>query len=310
MSVSEDQLVAWLTRHTEIPPELCPIGIGDDMAQLRWQADSVCITTDMLVEGVHFDLAETTLEQVGYKAMAVSLSDCAAMATIPVAAVVSLALPRGGETGLVRQLHRGLQQAGRAFDCAVVGGDTTRGTARNGLVVNVAMLSHPPAGRHPIARNGARVGDVIAVTGALGGSRRGHHLHFTPRVREALMLAEGAELHAMMDLSDGLSTDLHRLCRASRSGALIRAADLPLSASARKQPDPLHAALNDGEDFELLFTLTPADFARLKSAWQCPTALTAVGTIEAGTSLRLEGETGAVEPLRPGGYDHFQGKGG
>ncbi len=305
MSTGEDHLIAWLREHTEIPSGLCPIGMGDDMAQIHWEKDSVCVTTDMLLEGVHFDLAEASLQQVGYKAMAVSLSDCAAMATIPVAAVASLGLSSACDTTDVQQIHAGLQQVGRVFGCALVGGDTTRWPQPGNLVINIAMLSRPASGRAPVARSGARVGDVIAVTGALGGSRRGHHLTFTPRVNEALNLHEQVDVHAMMDLSDGLSTDLHRLCRASRVGALVCAQELPLTPEARQQPDPVAAALNDGEDFELLFTVNAADFDRLKTAWRGPLPLTAIGRIEAGDRICLEQGNGRSAPLNSRGYDHF-----
>lgn len=305
MSTGEDHLINWLCMHTDIPQGLCPIGMGDDMAQINWENDSVCVTTDMLLEGVHFDLAEASLPQVGYKAMVVSLSDCAAMATIPVAAVVSLGLPSTCDTADVQQIHAGLQQAGRLFGCALVGGDTTRWPRPGNLVINIAMLSRPAPGHNPVPRNGAEVGDVVAVTGTLGGSRLGHHLMFTPRVSEALNLIELVEIHAMMDLSDGLSTDLQRLCQASRVGAHIRAQDLPLTPEARQQPDPVAAALNDGEDFELLFTLNPADFERLKSAWRFPLLLTAIGRIEAGSQMRLEQSNGCSVSLIPRGYDHF-----
>jgi thiamine-monophosphate kinase len=305
MSTGEDDLVTWLRAHTDIPRGLCPIGIGDDMAQVRWAEDSLCITTDMLLEGVHFDLAEASLTQVGYKAMAVSLSDCAAMATHPVAAVVSLGLPSTYEPVHVQQIHTGLQEAGRAFDCALVGGDTTRWPRPGHLVVNIAMLSRPAAGRHPVPRSGAQVGDVIVVTGSLGGSGLGHHLTFTPRVREALLITEYVDVHAMMDLSDGLSTDLRRLCRASEVGAVIRAMDLPLSSQAQSKSDPRDAALNEGEDFELLFTLSPAHFGVLKSRWQEPVPLTAIGAIETGSWIAVENPDGSLSPLVPGGYDHF-----
>lgn len=305
MSPGEDHLITWLRTHTDIPQGLCPIGMGDDMAQIHWENDSVCVTTDMLLEGVHFDLAEASLQQVGYKAMAVSLSDCAAMATIPVAAVVSLGLPSTSDTTDVQQIHAGLQQAGRLFGCALVGGDTTRWPQPGCLAINIAMLSRPASGHSPVPRDGAKVGDVIAVTGTLGSSRLGHHLTFTPRVSEALNLIEQAEIHAMMDLSDGLSTDLQRLCQASRVGACVRAQDLPLSPQARIQPDPVAAALNDGEDFELLLTLNPADFEKLKSAWRFPVPLTAIGRIEAGNQMRLEQSNGCSVSLTPRGYDHF-----
>jgi len=313
MSTGEDHLVTWLRAHTDIPQGLCPIGIGDDMAQVRWAEDSLCITTDMLLEGVHFDLAEASLAQVGYKAMAVSLSDCAAMGTLPVAAVVSLGLPSTCDPAHVQQIHAGLQEAGCAFGCALVGGDTTRWPQPGHLVVNIAMVSRPAAGHRPVLRSGAQVGDVLAVTGSLGGSGLGHHLSFTPRVREALLLTEQVDVHAMMDLSDGLSTDLQRLCRASEVGAVIRASDLPLSPRAQSRPDPLDAALNEGEDFELLFTLSPADFEKLISKWQDSVPLTAIGAIETGDRIAMENPDGSLSPLVPGGYDHFtprsEGKG-
>jgi thiamine-monophosphate kinase len=309
MKSSEDQLVDWIKEHAIVSPELCPIGIGDDMAQIRWDtADSVCITTDLLLEGVHFDLSGATLEQVGYKAMAVSLSDCAAMATIPVAAVVSVGLPAAFGIAQVQQLHNGLLKAGQAFDCMLVGGDTTRWRQAGLLTVNVAMLSRPPLGRSPVTRHTARVGDVIAVTGQLGGSLSGWHLDFIPRVREALRLVELTEIHAMMDLSDGLSSDLNRLCRASGVGARVQNEWIPITPAALTGEDPWAAAFNDGEDFELLFTLTPENWRTLQDTWDRSVPLTAIGTIQAGSGVVLRDSTGHESELPPLGYDHLGGR--
>ena len=234
MTVTEDQLVAWFQTQCHGSARAIPISIGDDMAQVNVGPDATAlITTDMLLEGVHFDRSSSGLEQVGYKAMAVNLSDCAAMATEPVAAVVSVGLPRGTSEGDLKALHRGLVRAGDMFNCPLVGGDTTCWRSEAPLVVNVAMLSRTSAHCAPVKRSTARVGDVICVTGTLGASLAGRHLTFTPRVHEALALTGLIPIHAMMDLSDGLSTDLARLCRASNVGAHIHAEKLPLSEAAK-----------------------------------------------------------------------------
>ncbi|MBN1126224.1 MAG: thiamine-monophosphate kinase [Sedimentisphaerales bacterium] len=301
MSPQEDQITAWFAAQSFLDPIRFPVGIGDDMAQVCIDGGSVLITTDMLLDGTHFDLNIHTLEQVGSKAMKVNLSDCAAMATRPLCAVGASALPRGFEAEQLRQIHRGVQRVAEAFDCPLIGGDITvwKDDAQR-LAINITMLSTPVEGVEPVRRSGAQVGDIICVTGALGGSRAGKHLTFTPRVHEAITLAKEVPIHAMMDISDGLSTDLNRICTQSGVGAILEAAQIPISDAARQQPDPLAGALHDGEDFELLFTITPQDYEKLVTV-----PIFKIGAVTHLCGMRIVMPDGSTCELTPGGYDHL-----
>jgi thiamine-monophosphate kinase len=305
MTNSEDQITAWFAGQRKLPPKFFPIGIGDDMAEIRLAGGtSVLITTDMLLDGVHFDLRKASLKQVGYKAMAVNLSDCAAMATIPVAAVVSVALPKGYGARELKQLHAGIVKAADKYNCALVGGDITVWKGRTPFVINVAMISKPGPTK-PLRRNGAKVGDIICVTGTLGGSGFGRHLRFEPRVREALELAQTVVIHSMMDISDGLSTDLNRICQQSGVGALLFAEQIPISKDAKRNKDPLSAALNDGEDFELLFTLSKKEYEKLRVRWNKKPPVTAAGIITDTKVMQIKTIAGKIRRLQPAGYDHL-----
>ncbi|HSW00143.1 MAG TPA: thiamine-phosphate kinase [Sedimentisphaerales bacterium] len=307
MSPREDDITGWFRGQRELSPVEIPIGIGDDMAQIALGRDSsVLITTDMLLDGTHFEVREAGLKRAGYKSMAASLSDCAAMATVPIAAVVAVGLPRGFAEAQMKELHAGILSAADKYDCPLVGGDITSWKVAGRLVVCVSMLSRP-GDKPPVRRSGAKADDVICVTGSLGGSGLRKHLDFEPRVREALQMVRIADLNAMMDISDGLSTDLKRICDQSGVGAVVEASALPISTDAKVQADPLAAALNEGEDFELLFTLAADQWEKLRSRWRDPLPLTAVGRVTNSRGMKIRMTDGRVVDLEPGGYEHLTG---
>ena len=297
--------IGWL--RGQIPPDRrVLIGPGDDTAAVRFDAGRpVLVTTDMLLEGSCFLLAEAGPRAVGRKAMAVNLSDIAAMAGLPVAAVVSVGLPREGGRTLAEELFFGLREIANAFDTALVGGDTN--SWNGGLVISVTLMGEATE-RGPVPRSGAKPGDWLMVTGSFGGSILGKHLSFTPRVREALELHRHADLHAMIDVSDGLAADVNHMCEESRCGAVLRAGAIPVSADAQRQAaqdgrSALDHALSDGEDFELAFAVSPEDGDRLLREQPVPgVRLTAIGEfVESGLWL---GESGQRRPLEPRGYAH------
>ena len=300
----EFDYISWLRTQTPPDPRVA-VGPGDDAAVLRPPTRPPLVTVDMLMDGTDFILSECGPRAAGRKAMAVNLSDIAAMAGVPTAAVVSVALPGEGGRPLAEALYRGLRDVADAFNVPLVGGDTNSWAGR--LVISVTVLGEATA-RGPVLRSGARPGDWVMVTGPLGGSITGHHLSFTPRVREALRLHEVAELHAMADVSDGLAADLNHILEASRCGAVLGAEAVPVTAAAvelsrETGKTPLDHALGDGEDFELVFTVAPADGERLVREQPVPgITLAKVGEcVDAG--LWLE-EGGVRRPLEPRGWVH------
>jgi thiamine-monophosphate kinase len=283
------------------------LGIGDDAAVVRFLAPAeALVTVDLLMEGVDFTLDSAAPERVGRKALAVSLSDIAAMAGRPLACFVAVALPRRGGFELGVALEAGLSKLALEFDVALAGGDTN--TWDGPLVASVTVLGET-TGRGAVRRSGARPGDWVMATGAFGGSLLGKHLDFTPRVREALALHAAVTLTSMIDASDGLAADLGHLLDESGAGAEIDEAAIPIAAAAhaaaaRDNRPPLAHALSDGEDFELIFTVSPADGARLHERPLFDTPISRLGEIVSGSGCRLRTRDGSEVALPSEGWKH------
>ncbi|MCS7167156.1 MAG: thiamine-phosphate kinase [Gemmatales bacterium] len=305
--MSELDLIRWLQQRLgKSYGPLIHVGLGDDAAVLRCPDDrDFVITTDMILEGSCF-LIEHGLRRIGRKALAINLSDLAAMAAEPVAAVVSLAIPRSMSLSQVQEIYEGMIQLAQEFGVALVGGDTNTWTGP--LAVNVTLVGAIERHR-AVLRQGAQPGDWLFVTGPLGGSILGKHLNFTPRVREARRLLNLVTIHAMIDISDGLARDLHHLCEASRCGAILDSTKIPVSAAAYQLQDgrsPLEHALSDGEDFELLLAVAQPDGQHLleqQPLQDLGTTLYHIGEcIAQGVYIRTA--TGELQGLPPLGYLH------
>ncbi len=292
------------------------VGVGpDDCAHLRTGTDGrLALSTDVFAEGSHF-LSDTPPEAVAEKALLASVSDLAASACAPRWVAVGLCLRKSAPQDWAERFARALAAAAKEWDVAVVGGDTV--SSPSATVVSVTVLGEPfPGG--PVLRSGGRPGDVLAVTGELGGSILGKHLRPRPRVREIAALLAVAVPTACMDISDGLALDLSRLCRESGTGAVIEEDRVPVSAAARELAartgkTPLAHALGDGEDFELLLALPPEGWRALAGGDAAATAalsgadapLTRIGRLAEkrdGLSAQMPG--GALRPLEPEGFEH------
>jgi thiamine-monophosphate kinase len=281
--------------------KLCGPKIGDDAAVLPGEDKDLLVTTDMILEGQHFRLKDATAFEIGWKAMAVNISDIAAMAGTPKSAVISLGAPAAAKERFLRDIYRGLLAAAKRFGVEIVGGDTN---SSKKWVLAVTLFGTAEKGR-AVRRSGARPGDWVFVTGRLGGSyASGKHLNFVPRVREAQWLAKHFKLHAMMDLSDGLASDIRRIVSQSRVGAVLNERAIPVSPGARS----VSQALSEGEDFELLFTLPGAEGARLarKAAPRGFPKFTHVGWIVKGPRVEWLRKNGRLEVLSARGFDHFR----
>lgn len=275
------------------------LGAGDDCAIVRpgTGAKLQLLKTDCLVEEVHF--TRTTRPQaVGWKAMARPLSDFAAMSGVPQFALVTLVLPSNRTLAWVKQLYRGIDKAARRFDVAVVGGETSR--TDGPALISIAVTGLVEKDRW-VGRAGGKVNDQLFVTGRLGGSLRGSHLEFVPRIVESRWLTKNFRIHAMMDLSDGLGSDLPRLARASGVGFEIHEKALPLNSGCTTEQ-----AICDGEDYELLFAVSPKASSSLPARWR--QKFPGIPLTRIGRLTRRSGRPHAGANLKklPHGFDHFR----
>lgn len=289
------------------------VGPGDDCAvlDLGGAGNWLLFKTDAVVEGVHFDRG-TEAKRVGHKALARCLSDIAAMGGAPRHALITLGLPDGFDPGYIKGIYDGLRNVGDRFGVSLVGGETTANGDR--LMLSVSLIATVPR-KKVILRSGARNGDAIFVSGELGGSIEGHHLDFEPRLREATWLSENFDIHAMIDLSDGLAGDLRHLTSASNVGAEVFESAVPVSRAAKLRArsgdsakPALLAALTDGEDFELLFTVASKDAVAVLDGWkkQFPdTALACIGKITDQPGVRIRDAHG-VREMNLRGFTHFE----
>jgi thiamine-monophosphate kinase len=321
--MNELELIARLTKSLPTNQNVV-VGAGDDCAVLDFGVPDrlFLFKTDAVVEGIHFK-KDSPPEKIGRKALARCLSDIAAMAGTPVAALVTIGLPENFEPETVGRIYDGMSALAKKHGVAITGGETTTSPER--IFISVALLGTVKRGKQ-ILRSGAKVGDAIFVTGELGGSLAGKHLEFEPRLQEARWLAENSSIHAMIDLSDGLAGDLRHLLKSSRVGAELLKSAIPISRAAKEisrsracqsaDDPPTHvggykpafvAALTDGEDFELLFTVASGNAVKLLDAWkkQFPKLrLRCIGKITADEGITVR-DKDALLPLTAHGYVHF-----
>lgn len=316
MDVGEQELLTAIGKVLSgAGPEVL-VGVGDDAAVVRPGPGDLVITTDVMVEGTHFDRARTSARDLGYKAIVVNVSDIAAMGASPRTAVCALTLTAAVDAAWTMELFGGMREACDEHALWLVGGNLARGRE---VTAAVTVIGEVASGR-AVTRSGARVGDAVVVTGLLGGSAaglrigRGSATSWSPDERDALgrhfrpaaRIGEGQSLAhagatAMIDISDGLALDLSRLCRSSGVAANISASSIPVHPAATADE-----ALAGGEDYELLATVPGSALRELSAdlAERFGTRLTVIGHITAGDGVTLEDPDGA-RPLDPAGWDHF-----
>ena len=309
------------------------IPIGDDAAAVSWKKGWLqLLTTDLLVEGVHFLRERISMKDLGYKSMAVNLSDIAAMGGIPRYALVSLGLPEDLKTSELSEFYNGMYELADAYCVDIVGGDVTTSPI---IVINIALTGEVESDL-VLRQDQARLGDLVAVTGELGGSAAGLAILFNPqlnlpreirdrvlalhdrphpRVHQGRVFARSGMVTAAKDISDGLSKEVLTIARSSHQGAVIWTDHIPIldetrQVAARLNIDPVNLAINGGEDYELLFTFSPTNLPHLQSiAIQENISFTILGEIVPEQfGYHIIDSKGIRQPLKAKGYNHFQGE--
>ncbi len=303
----ELEFIDWIQGRSDFDATKVPVGPGDDCAIVRLGDKDLLATTDQLLDGVHIKLAEHGPRAAGRKVIARSLSDIAAMAAIPLAAVATATLPRGFAASDAEELYRGMRQIADEYHCPLVGGDVASWDGPLCLTSTIfGRRAGVTGGVEPVLRSGAKTGDAICVTGVLGGAwKSSKHLEFKPRVAQAVELAISCRLRSMIDISDSLARDLQHICTASGVGAEIAAADVPINPELSSDPaNALRAALHNGEDYELLFTVPAAWARKLVDRQPLDVPITRIGTITEGAGLTLVNPDGSRDELEPIGWEH------
>ena len=291
--VGEDRLLGQLLPHLPLGKTVVA-GAGDDCAVTEFSSgrNFLVLKTDCIVEGVHF-LSRADPVDVGWKAMMRPLSDFAATSALPRFALITLIASNQTAVEWVRKLYRGIRRAAKQFDVSIVGGETS--SSPGPIAVSVSVSGFVERNRW-MSRRGGKVGDDLFVTGQLGGAIERKHLQFVPRIVESRWLTKNFSIHAMMDVSDGLGVDLPRLARASKVEFKIEMENLPLTPGAK-----IGDAISEGEDYELLFAISPRQSKRLERAWERKfpkLALTRIGQLRQTSNIKHQ--------TLPGGYVHFQ----
>ncbi|MFH1753412.1 MAG: thiamine-phosphate kinase [Candidatus Omnitrophota bacterium] len=298
--IGEFGIIGRISRRTKTDRSVM-LGIGDDAAVIKTDGDKCLLfASDMIVEGVHFDLKKAKPFDIGWKALCVNISDIAAMGGVPRYACVSAGINKNTKLRSTDGIYSGILSAARRFGVNIVGGDTS---SSDKLVIDVSIIGEARKGEI-IYRSGAKPGDVILVTGTLGGSIKGKHLKFTPRIRESQFLVKNFKINSMIDISDGLSSDLSHICKSSGVGAKIYESLIPLSKDARS----VKSALSDGEDYELLFTVPKKGLSRMIKRFKkrSKTPLAVIGEVtKKNAGIKIVDRFGRILSLTGRGFAHF-----
>ncbi len=313
------------------PSENLIVGIDDDAAAFKLSKDQVSlISSDALIEGIHFNLSYFTFYQLGWRAMAANLSDMAAMAGWPVYATVTLGLPEQLQVDSVIEMYQGMKDLADSYQVSIIGGDTTKSPDR--IFISLTIVGQVDRNKLTL-RSGAQTGDSIFVTGKLGGSQSGlkilksqnnqlkdkfvasveKHLTPKPRIEEAKFLVDNFPVHAMIDISDGLASEINHICKRSKVGAIIHEGQIPLTPETKPvaeyfKNDPFKYVLNGGEDFELLFTVPQEMTAEIQNVFnqRFNLSCTKIGTIRNNSKgIVLKRVNHIQSSIIERGFDHF-----